>query len=309
MAAPDVDLRGLWVPVVTPFTVDGNVDLPSLRRLANRLLADGATGLVALGTTGEPATLTADERRRAVDVVAEVCAGRDRPFLIGAGTNSTRTTVDEVAHWNAAAPGLTALLVVVPYYTRPSEAGIVAHLQTAAAASERPVVVYNIPHRTGRGLGSAALLELAHTGNVAGVKQSVGAFDDETLRLLAGAPEGFAVLSGDDSFIAPTVLLGGAGAVAAAAHVRTAAFRQLVDAALAGDARHAAALARSLGPTIDAGIAEPSPAVWKAALCRLGLIDHGGVRAPMTGASPAAADTLVATLQPDRRPARGGPSR
>jgi 4-hydroxy-tetrahydrodipicolinate synthase len=296
MTAPDVDLRGLWVPLVTPFTAEDAVDLDALARLADRLLADGATGLVALGTTGEPANLTSDERRGVVDVVAGVCAGRDRPFLVGAGTNSTRTTVDEIAAWNAAAPGLTALLVVVPYYTKPSEAGVVAHLRAAAEASDRPIVVYNIPHRTGVGLGADALSELAHTANVAGVKQSVGAFDHATLRLLAEAPAGFAVLAGDDAFIAPTVLLGGAGAVSAAAHLRTGEFRRLVDAALAGDAHGTARLAHALGPTVAAGFAEPSPAAWKAALCHLGEIGHGGVRAPMTAASPAATAALVATL-------------
>ena len=133
-----VDLRGLWVPIITPFTADESVDADALGRLAGRLLDDGATGLVLLGTTGEPATLTSCERRTAVETSAAVCRDRGRPFIVGAGTNSTRATIDEVTTWAEAVPDAAALLVVVPYYTRPSEAGIVAHYRAVAAIAPDP---------------------------------------------------------------------------------------------------------------------------------------------------------------------------
>jgi 4-hydroxy-tetrahydrodipicolinate synthase len=292
----NTDLRGLWVPVITPFTADDEVDTGSLARLAARLLDEGATGLVALGTTGEPATLTPGERHRVVEVCAQACARTGRRLIIGLGTNSTRTTLDEVAEWNDRAPDAAALMVTVPYYTRPSEAGIVEHLRRVARASAVPVIVYNVPYRTGRALGAGALLELAHSDNIIGVKQAVGALDHDTLAVLAGRPPGFHVLCGDDAFIAPTILLGGSGAIAAAAHLRTERFRALVTAALDGDAGTAATFAHELLPTIEAGAAEPSPAVWKAALTALGVIAHGGVRSPMTPAGTVATTALLATI-------------
>jgi 4-hydroxy-tetrahydrodipicolinate synthase len=291
-----LELQGLWVPIVTPFDDHDDVDTAALRSLGTHLLDEGATGIVALGTTGEPATLTVAERIHVVATCADVCRSRDRRLVIGAGTNSTRSTLEEVVMWNELAPGAAALLVVVPYYTRPSEAGVVAHLRAVAAASTVPIVVYNIPDRTGRGLGADALLELAATPNISGVKQAVGAVDRDTLAVLAARPDGFAVLCGDDAFIAPLTLLGAAGAIAAAAHVRTADFAALVATALAGEVAATAALAHDLLPVVDAGVAEPSPAVWKAVLHAGGRIGTPSVRAPMTPASPAATAALLAAL-------------
>lgn len=289
------DAGGLWVPIVTPFDDEGAVDHGALARLAERLLADGVDGLVALGTTGEPATLTADERRAVVATCADACRAHRRPLLVGCGTNATATTVAEVRDWSAT-PGVDALLLVTPYYTRPSEAAVVEHVRTAVAAAGRPVVVYNVPYRTGRGLGAAALLELAAVPGVTGVKQAVGAVDLDTLALLAGAPEGFAVLAGDDAFVAPTVLLGGAGAIAAAAHVRTPDWVALVRAARAGHVRTARALAAALLPVVAAGFAEPNPAGWKAALHALGELPTPRLRRPLTEASPEATARLLDAL-------------
>jgi 4-hydroxy-tetrahydrodipicolinate synthase len=291
-----VDLRGLWVPVVTPFTADDDVDVDALARLAGRLLDDGATGLVVLGTTGEPATLTATERRTVVETCAGVCRDRSRPFIVGAGTNSTRATIDEVGDRAATVPDAAALLVVVPYYTRPSAAGIVDHYRAVAAASPLPIVAYNIPYRTGRGLGADALLALAAIPNVLGVKQAVGALDRDTLAVLRDRPAGFHVLAGDDAYVAPLTLMGGAGAIAASANLRTPELAALVAAGLAGDVATARALAGDLLETVDAGFAEPSPAVFKAALAARGEIASGHVRAPLTSASAAATAALLATL-------------
>ena len=242
-----LDLRGLWVPVVTPFTPDDRVDHDALARLAARLLDDGADGLVASAPRASrprsPSRSAAPSWPRA----PQVCGPRDRPLMVGCGTNATASTVAEVTAWSAA-PGVDALLVVTPYYTRPSEPAVVAHVQAAAAASAVPVVVYNVPYRTGRGLGAASLLALAATPNVAGLKQAVGALDLDTLEVLRGAPEGFAVLAGDDAFAAPIVLLGGAGAIAAAAHLATPSWVAMVGAARAGDVAATRALAAALLP-------------------------------------------------------------
>jgi dihydrodipicolinate synthase/N-acetylneuraminate lyase len=210
-----IDLRGLWVPVVTPLGPDGGVDLESLARLAQRLLRDGATGLVALGTTGEPATLTVAERDDVVRTCAEVCRDPHRPLVVGVGTSGTATTVAEARHIEQlAAPA--AVMVVVPPYTLPSEAGVVAHVRAVAAATTTPVVVYNVPHRTGRRLGAAALLDLAGTPGIVGLKQAVGGLDHDTLEVLRSRPATFQVLAGDDATIVPTILMGGSGAISAA---------------------------------------------------------------------------------------------
>jgi 4-hydroxy-tetrahydrodipicolinate synthase len=182
---------------------------------------------------------------------------------------------------------------VVPYYTRPSPDAIVEHYRVVAAESPVPVVAYNIPYRTGRGLHAEHLLALAATPGVVGVKQAVGSLDADTLAVLGAAPAGFHVLSGDDAFIAPTVLMGGHGAIAAAAHVCTPAFVAMEAAARAGDVATARRLADVLLPVVQAGFAEPSPAVWKAALHATGEIASPALRAPMGAASPAALAHLL----------------
>jgi 4-hydroxy-tetrahydrodipicolinate synthase len=290
------DVRGLWVPVITPFTPDDEVDAAALARLAARLLMEGADGLVALGTTGEPATLAATEQRRVVDICAAVCLDRDRPLIVGCGGNDTRATVESVHAWAQAAPTAAAFLVVVPYYTRPSEAGIVEHFKIVARESAAPVIVYNIPYRTGRGLGAASLLELASVANVAGVKQAVGAIDHDTIELLARRPDGFAVLAGDDAYITPTILMGGAGAIAAAAHVLTGRFARMIADALDGHVDRARTIAHTLMRVVRAGFAEPNPAVWKAALHAVGEISTPMLRMPMTQASEGACSSLLAAI-------------
>ncbi len=223
------DLGGLWVPIITPLGSDGHVDSQALRRLAGRLLADGCAGLVALGTTGEPATLESHERALVIDTCAAACADAGKPLMVGVGSNCTRSTIAALLEVEAAAQP-SVFLVVVPYYTRPSEDAIVDHYRAVADASATPVVVYNVPYRTGRALGADALLELARTPAIVGLKQAVGSLDLDTLQILRSRPKHFQVLAGDDAFIAPTILMGGVGAIAASAHVATPAFVAMVQA-------------------------------------------------------------------------------
>ena len=286
------DLTGLWVPIVTPLDADGGVDAGALGRLARRLLGDGCAGLVALGTTGEPATLRPAERRTVVDVCAEVCVESGKSLMVGVGSNCTRSTIDDVVSFEGT-PALAALLIVVPYYTRPATAGIVEHFRAIAAASCTPIVAYNVPYRTGRGLDAGALLELAGTPGIVGVKQAVGALDHDTLELLRRKPPDFQVLAGDDAFIAPTILMGGVGAIAAAAHVCTDLFSRMIEAARCGAGEPAAALAHALLPVVSAGFAEPNPACWKAALHAAGEIATASLRPPMTEASDGATRSLL----------------
>ncbi len=216
-----------------------------------------------------------------------MCAERGVGLVVGAGTYSTRTTV--AAHEALGdVPGVVAALTVVPYYVRPSEAAIVEHFGVVAAASPVPVVVDNVPVRTGRALGARALLELAAVPGIVGVKQAVGGVDADTLEVLAQAPPGFAVLCGDDPFILPMVLLGGAGAIVASAHVATDRFVAMVECGLHGKVDDARGHAEALLPLAQALFAEPDPAVIKGVLHAHGRIPTAAVRGPLAAASEAA---------------------
>jgi 4-hydroxy-tetrahydrodipicolinate synthase len=296
-------LGGLLVPLVTPFAHDGSVDFDALERLAHEVLDDGADGLVALATTAEASSLDQRERDGVIAVCSAAAAQRGVPLLVGAGTNDTRTTI---ARHEALAgvDGVTGSLTVVPYYVRPSEAAIVAHLQAVAARSPVPVVVYNIPYRTGRGLGAAALLELAATDGIVGLKQAVGAVDADTLQLLAAAPTDFAVLCGDDAYLLPLVLMGARGAIAASAHLCTDRFAALIAAADDGRLDEARGHAEALLALVLALFAEPSPAVLKAMLHEAGRIATPDVRMPLQPASPAGLERARRSA-PSRSSARG----
>ncbi|HET6509302.1 MAG TPA: dihydrodipicolinate synthase family protein [Baekduia sp.] len=287
---------GLYVPVVTPFDADDRVDVGALENLAAHALDAGAKGVVALSTTGEPTSLDDAERAATVAALARVCADRGAELIVGAGTNDTRTTIARHEALGDLDHDVHASLAVVPYYVRPSEAGIVAHFQAVAERSPVPVVLYNIPYRTGRGLGAAALLELAATPNVAGLKQAVGALDADTLAVLAAKPDGFAVLGGDDAFLFPTALMGGAGAIAASSHLVTGRFVTMLAAGTAGDVAAGRPHAEALLPLVQTLFAEPSPAVVKALLHEQGLIPTPNVRMPLANATPAAVERARAAL-------------
>jgi 4-hydroxy-tetrahydrodipicolinate synthase len=216
-------------------------------------------------------------------------------LVVGAGTNDTRATIarhEALEHVR----GVSASLAVVPYYVRPSEPAIVRHFQAVAERSPVPLIVYNIPYRTGRGLGAEALLELAATDNVAGVKQAVGGIDSDTLMLLAQAPEGFAVIGGDDPFLLPLVLMGGSGAISASANVCTRRFAQMIDAGLGGRVEESRAHAVALLPLVLALFAEPSPAVIKALLHASGAIPTPDVRMPLANATAPAVERARGAL-------------
>ena len=294
--ASQVVLRGVYPAAVTPFGRDGQLALDVLEGLVHGFLDAGAAGVVALGTTGESAALEQSEKQAVIDVCARVCAERDAQLIVGAGTNNTAASVAAVQAL-AGTPALVAALSVVPYYVRPSEAGIIEHFKAVAAASPVPLVVYNIPYRTGRALGSASLLTLAGVPNIAGVKQAVGSIDLDTLEVLAGAPPGFAVLGGDDAYLYPTVVMGGAGTVAASANLATERFVAMIECGLAGKLDEGRAHHEALLPLVKRLFAEPNPSVIKGVLHATGKIPSPSLRLPMTAASTAAVDAALAALE------------
>ena len=188
---------------------------------------------------------------------------------------------------------MSAALTVVPYYTRPSEEGVVAHFTRLAADSPVPLIVYNIPYRTGRVLSGQTLLQLASVPGIAGVKHAVGAIDQDTVVLMAGRPDDFAVLAGDDVFASPLLALGAAGGILASAHLCTGEFADLIAAWHSGRAEEARELGHRLAPLSAALFAEPNPAVIKGVLHAQGRIPSPAVRLPLL---PAREDTVRAAI-------------
>jgi 4-hydroxy-tetrahydrodipicolinate synthase len=290
-----LQLRGVYLPLITPFAADGSVALDAVTLLCHEYLDAGASGIVPLGTTGEATALSAEEKRSVVEACATVCAERSAQLIVGAGTNSTAATVANVQAL-AGTPALSAVLIVVPYYVRPSEQGIVAHFKAVADASPVPLVLYNIALRTGRNLSAAGVLEVAAHPNVAGIKQAAAGLDLDTLQLLAGAPDDFAVLGGEDPFLFPIVLMGGAGAICASAHVCTERFVAMIECGLAGKLDDGRAHAEALLPVTQALFVEPNPAVFKGVLHAQGKIPTPDVRLPLVNASPASVDAALAAV-------------
>ncbi|MDQ1701909.1 MAG: 4-hydroxy-tetrahydrodipicolinate synthase [Frankiaceae bacterium] len=278
---------GVYVPLITPFTSTGTVALEALERLANEVLEGGAAGLVALGTTAEAATLTGEEKARVVDVLARVCRERDAPLIVGAGTNDTAASIEALVALKAT-PEVVAALSPVPYFTRPSEAGVVAHFTALANASPVPVVVYHIPYRTGQELSARTLRELGSLPGIAAVKYAAGGITADTVEFMGDLPDGFVVMAGDDAFFSPLLAIGAHGGILASAHVATSGFAELVEAWHSGDAIRAMKLGHRLALLSAALFTEPNPTVIKGVLHAEGRIPNATVRLPLLPATSAA---------------------
>ncbi|MGS2810741.1 4-hydroxy-tetrahydrodipicolinate synthase [Nocardia sp. MW-W600-9] len=291
-------LQGLFVPMITPFTTDGDLAPDALAAHAHRVLDAGATGLVALGTTAEPSALTAGERERVLDLCAAVCAERDAPLIVCAGGNATAESVRAVG---ALRHPVAGVLAVVPYYVRPSEEGVVAHFTALAAASPAPLYVYDVPYRTARPLSGDTLVRLADIPNVAGFKHSVGGVDAASVELMARAGSTTTVLCGDDRFASALLALGAQGGILAAANIAPSAYAELVAAWLAGDVTRGRALGHHLDALGAALFAEPNPTVIKAVLAEWGQIPSAAVRLPLL---PASSESTIAALRASEAAAR-----
>ncbi|MGH3243160.1 MAG: dihydrodipicolinate synthase family protein, partial [Spirillospora sp.] len=275
-------VRGIHASLVTPFTRSGEVDAKSLERLAVHCLDNGAAGLVALGTTGEGALLSAAEQRTVLEVCRAVSIEHGTPLTVGAGTMGTE---DSIRQARERAPLADALLVVVPYYLRPTDEGVIDHFAAVGAAVDVPLVAYNVPYRTGKPLRTDTLLEILALDTVTAVKQCAGAVDHDTLALLASRPDK-GILCGDDIYAYPMMLLGASGGVTASACLAPAAYAAMARAARDGDTSCGLATHNALLPMADALFSEPSPAVLKACLAEEGLIDEPAVRAPLHAPRP-----------------------
>ncbi len=296
MQAAQSTPHGVWLPLVTPFR-DGRLDETSLRRLIRHYAAEPIDGLILGATTGEGLALDEAEVERLAAVSAAELDGNGRriPLFLGLSGSDTRKGVRDLER--TAAWAIDGYLIACPYYTRPSQEGMLRHFSALADRTPRPILIYNIPYRTGVNLGNEAMLELAGRQNIVGVKDC-SADPAQSFDLLRGRPPGFAVLTGEDPSFYAALAQGADGGVLASAHVETRAFVAVRDRLLAGDQPGALANWRALADLPRLLFAEPSPAPIKHWLWRAGLIDSPELRLPMTPVS----DGLAARI--DREFAR-----
>lgn len=290
MSAP---FSGLCVALATPFTADQEVDFPAYRRLVKHLVEGGVDGLWVLGTTGEAATINDSERDALITATLEESQGRQ--VVVGTGSNDTRKTMALTRR--AQELGAHGALVITPYYNKPMPSGIVAHFKAVAeAAPGMPLVVYNVPGRTGINLAPATLAQLWEIPQVVALKESTGnlAQISEILRTL---PEGKAFLSGDDYMALATIAMGGAGLVSVIGNALPRQTKTLVELAQAGKRAEAAALHAKLYPLMDALFLESNPIPVKALLAQLGICSDA-MRLPLLPATAATQARLAECLKP-----------
>ncbi len=275
--------------MVTPFAPDGSLDLPQAAALADRLVAEGNDGLVISGTTGEAPTTSRTEKAELLRAVVDAVGGRAH-VLAGVGTNDTAHSL-ELAQ-DAAKAGATGLLAVTPYYSKPPQAGVIAHTLAIADSTDLPVMLYDIPGRTGLALQHETIVTLAQRPQVVAVKD---AKDDlvATARVLAETD--LAVYSGTDALNLPTLAIGGVGMVSVISHVVTPRLVQMVQAYLNGDVAQALALNLAMEPVWRAMFRTQGVITTKAALAMLGF-DVGGVRLPLVGLTPEESAVLRSDL-------------
>ena len=282
-----IDFSGVWLPIITPFA-DGALDLASYTRLVEHYVGAGVAGLVPLGTTGESPTLDEAESDALIARTVEAVDGRV-PVVVGVSGNDTRRAVKAVER--VTRHRVDALLVVCPYYNRPAQDGLREHFTRVAGATDRPILIYNIPYRTGVNMANETLLALAELPNVVGVKDSTGNIA-QSLDLLRRRPAGFAVLTGEDAYFYTMLAHGADGGILASAHVETARFLAVDARMRANDHRGARAAWARLEPLVGRLFAEPNPMPVKHCLWRAGLIASPECRLPLTRVSRALADEL-----------------
>jgi len=279
---PQSEFVGTYVALVTPFGADELVDYAALARMVEHVIAGGVEGIVPCGTTGEKSTLGVDEHKRVIERVVERVAGRVQ-VIAGSGSNDTRHAIEMTRF--AREVGADASLSEVPYYNRPTQEGLIRHYCSIAERVEIPMIVYNIPSRAGTKINADTLLRLAQMCPwVRGVKDATKDLDF-TAEVLCGRPQGFRVLSGDDSATLAIVAMGGDGVISVVANEVPRQFSEMVRLALAGQFEPARKIYYQLLPLIAANFLETNPIPVKAAVAMMGLIEDR-LRLPLIALSP-----------------------
>ena len=281
-------LTGLGVAIVTPFRDDGSVDFPALGRLLYHLLEGGVQYLVVLGTTGEAVTLSTDEKKAVVDFVSEHTEHR-LPIVVGMGGNNTHHVIDLIREFDF--EYIDAILSVAPYYNKPTPRGLFEHYRTIASTSPVPVILYNVPGRTGVNIPATTTVELARAcENIIAVKEASGNLM-QIMQIAAEKPEYFLIISGDDGLIVPVMAVGGAGVISVAANAYPAEFRRITDAALAGDYAAANREHFRFLELIRLLFADGNPGGIKAVLSEMKIIENN-LRLPLVRVNEKVADAI-----------------
>jgi 4-hydroxy-tetrahydrodipicolinate synthase len=282
MTDPQTSLRGLWLPLITPFR-EGELDEVSLRRLVRHYAALPVDGLVLAATTGEGLTLAPQEIERLVRTVRdEIGRTGHLPVCLGLSGSNTSALLDTLAR--TAAWPIDFYLISCPYYSRPSQRGMLLHFSALADRAAHPVLLYNIPYRTGVNLGNEAMLRLAGHPNIVGLKDC-SADRTQSLELLGRRPQRFAILTGEDAHYHEALVDGADGGIVASAHIETESFAEIWRLMVAGQGEAALSRWQNIAHLTRLLFAEPSPAPIKYWLWRTGLIDSAEVRLPMTEVS------------------------
>ena len=279
-------LSGVGVALITPFKKDKSIDFGALEYLLDFVTKGGIDFLVVLGTTAEAPALDGEEKKRIAAFVVERNAGK-LPVVLGVGGNNTREVVKAVA---SLPEGIDAVLSVTPYYNKPQQQGLFEHFRAVADASPKPLMLYNVPGRTGVNLTADTCLRLAEHRNITAVKEASGNLN-QLGYILRGRPDGFSVLSGDDGLVLPQMAIGADGIVSVAANAFPVQLCNLVHAAAKGDFKTAAAIHLRLLETLDLLFAEGNPTGIKAAVALSGMIKNE-LRLPLTAASEALKEKL-----------------
>jgi 4-hydroxy-tetrahydrodipicolinate synthase len=285
-------ISGVWLPIVTPF-VEGVVDFASYERLLEHYLGRGVGGVFPLGTTGESPTIDDDEMEALVERTVSLVAGRV-PVFVGVGGNATRkvlATLKRLARYR-----FDGIVSVCPYYNRPSQDGMYEHFARIAEATDRKILIYNIPYRTSVNLGNDTLLRLAELPNIVGVKDSSGSLV-QSLELLRRRPSDFAVMTGDDASFYTMLAHGGDGGILASAHIATEQFVAVHERMAANDHHAALAIWARLESVVPLLFKEANPMPIKHCLWRQGLIASPECRLPLTAISSALGDELDRALK------------
>jgi 4-hydroxy-tetrahydrodipicolinate synthase len=283
---------GCGTALVTPFRHDGSLDEAGVSSLAKRQIDAGIHFLVPCGTTGESPTLAEDERTRVVELVVEQAKGRV-PVLAGAGGYNTQEVIHAAKRMRRA--GADGILSVTPYYNKPTPDGLVAHYRAIAEAIELPIILYNVPGRTGCNIDPATLVRLASIPNIAGVKEASGNMT-QICEVCASVPDTFIVLSGDDALTLPLMAVGGRGIVSVASNEIPGEMSRLAELAANGDFATARQLHQRLMPLLQVNFIESNPIPVKSAMAMLGLLDET-YRLPMVPPRPASRERIATVLR------------
>lgn len=285
-------ISGSLVAIVTPMHEEGSLDFDAYRRLIDWHIAEGTNAIVAVGTTGESATVDPDEHIEVIRVAVEAARGRVK-IIAGSGGNSTREAIDLTRR--ARQVGADATLQVVPYYNRPTQEGMFRHFSAVAEAVDLPVILYNVPSRTAADLGVDTTLRLAQVPGIVGLKDASGDLS-RVVEMRRRGPAQFALYSGNDDSALAYVLLGGNGVISVTANVAPRAMSEMMAAALAGDLARARAINERLMPLHLRLFVEPNPIPAKWALAHMGRIGTG-IRLPLLPLSPAGQDVVAGALR------------